>query len=101
MTDRPVTVPSGNKAYRTSRGERLTTSWALGPITHIGLKSLFGAWKSASATRLMYADSGRRRPLGQWQESAGALGLDESTACSDPAVMRRSEQLSIPVDQDL
>lgn len=80
MTDRPATLPSGSAVYRTSPGERLTTPWTPGPIAHSGLKSLFGAWRSSIATRLMYADSGGRRPLGQWQEAAGTLRVDEAEA---------------------
>jgi NRPS condensation-like uncharacterized protein len=89
MTDRPATLPSESKAYRTSPGERLTTPWTPGPIAHSGLKSLFGAWRSSIATRLMYADSGGQRPLGQWQESPGTLGIDKAEASSGPAVVRR------------
>ncbi len=47
------------------------------------------AWRSSTATRLMYADSGGRRPPAQWQEFAGTLGVGEAKASSSPEVVRR------------
>lgn len=89
MADRLVTSPSALTAYRRSRGKRLTTPWPLGPLAPIDLTSLVGAWRSSIATRLMYADSGGRRLLGQWQEFPATLGVGEAETSSDPEVVRR------------
>lgn len=51
-------TPSENKAYRTSRGERLKALWVLVPVALVGLKSLVGAGHPSIAS----PDPGRETP---------------------------------------
>jgi hypothetical protein len=89
MTDRPATLPSESKAYRTSPGERLAPPWTPGPLAHSGLKSLFGAWRSSIATGSPTGPTTSPRQGGLWASPLTGTHQQGLTFPADRSTVRR------------